>query len=110
MLINRILDEEASRCGLRLGLGASALECLLGYSWPGNVRQLRHVLRYACAICPGESILLEDLPEDLHGIVRHETTETPASPERQALLDALVRRPGLHPKRWGSLGQPCTGG
>jgi len=91
VLINRILDEEASRCGLRLGLGASALECLLGYSWPGNVRQLRHVLRYACAICPGESILLEDLPEDLHGIVRHETTETPASPERQALLDALVR-------------------
>ncbi|QXI30946.1 sigma-54-dependent Fis family transcriptional regulator [Pseudomonas vanderleydeniana] len=90
-LINRILDEEASRCGLRLGLGAVALECLLGYSWPGNVRQLRHVLRYACAICAGDSIQLEDLPEDLHGAARQVATDAPASPERQALLDALVR-------------------
>ncbi|WP_419736291.1 sigma-54-dependent Fis family transcriptional regulator [Pseudomonas sp. COR18] len=90
-LINRILDEEAARCGLRLGLGAAALECLLGYSWPGNVRQLRHVLRYACAICPGDSIRLEDLPEDLHGRLPPVRAEGPASPERQALLEALVR-------------------
>ncbi|SDI15267.1 sigma-54-dependent Fis family transcriptional regulator [Pseudomonas panipatensis] len=91
-LIRRLLDEEATRCGLRLGLGGAALECLLGYRWPGNVRQLRHVLRYACAICGGDSIHLDDLPPDVRG-------ETPAlaesdhadCPERQSLLDALVR-------------------
>ncbi|GBL54827.1 fis family transcriptional regulator [Pseudomonas citronellolis] len=90
-LINRLLDEEATRCGLRLGLGDAALERLLGYRWPGNVRQLRHVLRYACAICPGESIRLEDLPEELRGAAAQPLHESPASPERQALLDALVR-------------------
>ena len=48
-LIRRILDEETAHCGVRIELGEAALECLLGYRWPGNVRQLRHVLRYACA-------------------------------------------------------------
>ncbi|SFA44266.1 sigma-54-dependent Fis family transcriptional regulator [Metapseudomonas otitidis] len=90
-LINRLLDEEAARCGLRLGLCEAALECLLGYRWPGNVRQLRHVLRYACAICPGDTLRLQDLPEELRGAAPELRDETPASPERQALLDALVR-------------------
>ena len=42
-LIRRILDEETAHCGVRIELGEAALECLLGYRWPGNVRQLRHV-------------------------------------------------------------------
>jgi len=90
-LINRILDEEAARCGVRAGLGGAALERLLGYRWPGNVRQLRHVLRYACAICPGESIRLEDLPAELRGAAPAVVEDVPSSPERQALIDALVR-------------------
>ncbi|MBU3055212.1 sigma-54-dependent Fis family transcriptional regulator [Pseudomonas indica] len=92
-LITRLLDEEAARCGVRVGLSAAALECLLGYRWPGNVRQLRYVLRYACALCSGTSIQLEDLPPELRG---HGTPPTAPGdvcddPQRQALLDALIR-------------------
>ncbi|WP_458130154.1 sigma-54-dependent Fis family transcriptional regulator [Pseudomonas sp. Z2-11] len=91
-LINRILEEESTLCGGAVQLSGPALECLLGYHWPGNVRQLRHVLRYACAVCEGSVVQLSDLPESLHG---RETAvrgpEPSASPERQALLDALVR-------------------
>lgn len=91
-LINRILEEESALCGGAVQLSGAALECLLGYHWPGNVRQLRHVLRYACAVCEASVIQLDHLPESLHG---EQTTasagEPSASPERQALLDALVR-------------------
>ncbi|MNZ49821.1 Acetoin catabolism regulatory protein [compost metagenome] len=91
-LINRILDEETSRCGVRLGLAGAALECLLCYRWPGNVRQLRHVLRYACAVCGGDTIQLGDLPAELRGEAPVAAVEETADcPERQALLDALVR-------------------
>ncbi|KAF1052956.1 MAG: Acetoin catabolism regulatory protein [Stenotrophomonas maltophilia] len=91
-LINRLLDEEATRCGLRLALGEAALECLLGYRWPGNVRQLRHVLRYACAVCASPCIQLGDLPEDLRGAgSAPASAELATDPERQRLLDALVR-------------------
>ncbi|MGX9566874.1 sigma-54-dependent Fis family transcriptional regulator [Pseudomonas viciae] len=91
-LINRILEEESARCGDAMQLSGAALECLLGYPWPGNVRQLRHVLRYACAVCEVNVIQLSHLPESLHSAdTAAYGPEPSASPERQALLDALVR-------------------
>lgn len=91
-LITKMLDDECQRTGERLELGEAALEVLLNYSWPGNMRQLHHVLRYACAVCTGQVIGVQDLPETL-GITSaaiHEETVS-GSPERQALIDALVR-------------------
>ena len=91
-LINRILEEESALCGGAVHLSGTALECLLGYHWPGNVRQLRHVLRYACAVCEASVIQLSHLPESLHSATTVDHGPEPsASPERQALLDALVR-------------------
>ncbi|TCV65145.1 sigma-54-dependent Fis family transcriptional regulator [Pseudomonas fluorescens] len=91
-LINRILAEESALCGGTVQLSGAALECLLGYPWPGNVRQLRHVLRYACAVCEASVVQLSHLPESLHRADAAEHGPEPsASPERQALLDALVR-------------------
>nr|BFD41030.1 sigma-54-dependent Fis family transcriptional regulator [Pseudomonas sp. FFPRI_1] len=93
-LIRQIVEEESKRCGAPVQLGDRALECLLGYRWPGNVRQLRHVLRYACAVCEGPLIQLQDLPEQLRGSDGPEAQpvlQGSTSPERQVLLDALVR-------------------
>ncbi|WP_194939255.1 sigma-54-dependent Fis family transcriptional regulator, partial [Pseudomonas paraeruginosa] len=92
-LIRRILDEETAHCGVRIELGEAALECLLGYRWPGNVRQLRHVLRYACALCGGPTLQLADLPAELRGAGQAPVNpvESGGGPERDALLDALVR-------------------
>ncbi|WP_455924807.1 sigma-54-dependent Fis family transcriptional regulator [Pseudomonas putida] len=90
-LINRLLLEEATACGVSLRLSDAALETLLGYRWPGNVRQLRHVLRYACAVCEDGIIGLQHLPEPLGQTVGHSVAEPDACPERQTLLDALVR-------------------
>ncbi|MEV4700752.1 sigma-54-dependent Fis family transcriptional regulator [Pseudomonas brassicacearum] len=91
-LINRILAEESTLCGTTVQLSSAALECLLGYHWPGNVRQLRHVLRYACAVCEASVVQLSHLPESMHRVdATDHGPEPSASPERQALLDALVR-------------------
>ena len=95
-LINRIVEEESAHSTAPLQLGDAALECLLGYRWPGNVRQLRHVLRYACAVCEGPLIQLADLPEALRspGLLAppaDDMSEQGSSPERQTLIDALIR-------------------
>ncbi|HEY0290333.1 MAG TPA: sigma-54-dependent Fis family transcriptional regulator [Pseudomonas sp.] len=92
LLINKLLEEECQRSGERLELGEAALETLLNYSWPGNMRQLHHVLRYACAVCTSHVISVDDLPATL-GIgtsVKGQETAS-GSPERQALIDTLVR-------------------
>ena len=76
-----------------------AMTALLGYRWPGNLRQLRNVLRTAAALCDDGRIRPHDLPRD----VIAETTPsdaTPAGPvagggavlaeaEKTALLEAL---------------------
>lgn len=91
-LINRMLAEESALCGGTVQLSSAALECLLGYHWPGNIRQLRHVLRYACAVCEASVVQLSHLPESMHRAgTADQGPEPSASPERQALLDALVR-------------------
>jgi sigma-54 dependent transcriptional regulator, acetoin dehydrogenase operon transcriptional activator AcoR len=42
-----------------------ALHRLLTYSWPGNIRELRNVIRTALAICDGGVIRRIDLPREI---------------------------------------------
>jgi transcriptional regulator of acetoin/glycerol metabolism len=90
-LINRLLEQQAHTSAIRIGIGQAALELLLGYAWPGNVRQLRHVLAYACAVCEGDTIQLADLPVEVRGEQVEALAEPSVSPERQVVLDALIR-------------------
>ena len=90
-LINRLLEQEARNSGVSLGIGQATLQLLLGYAWPGNVRQLRHVLAYACAVCEGTTLQVVDLPIEIRGEQPQGLEEQSASPERQMVLDALIR-------------------
>ena len=42
-----------------------ALQRLLTYSWPGNIRELRNVIRTALAICEGGVVRALDLPREI---------------------------------------------
>ncbi|OPA90356.1 sigma-54-dependent Fis family transcriptional regulator [Pseudomonas fluorescens] len=90
-LINRLLEQEARTSGVSPGISQAALERLLGYAWPGNVRQLRHVLAYACAVCEGGTLQLSDLPMEVRGELVEAPAEPSVGPERQVVLDALIR-------------------
>jgi len=41
------------------------MRLLLEYTWPGNVRELANVMEYAVAVAKIETILPEDLPEEI---------------------------------------------
>ncbi|OJY18668.1 sigma-54-dependent Fis family transcriptional regulator [Pandoraea sp. XJJ-1] len=41
------------------------LACLLSHAWPGNLRQMRAALRYACAVMAGNMLEMDDLPPEL---------------------------------------------
>ncbi|TKJ75492.1 sigma-54-dependent Fis family transcriptional regulator [Pseudomonas sp. CFBP13509] len=90
-LINRLVEQQARGSGVSVGIGQAALERLLGYAWPGNVRQLHHALAYACAVCEGGTIQLADLPVEVRGEQVSSAAEPSVSPERQVVLDALIR-------------------
>ncbi|WP_041794712.1 sigma-54-dependent Fis family transcriptional regulator [Pararhodospirillum photometricum] len=64
-LVHRILEDLAPGAGV--ALEPDVANTLARYRWPGNLRQLFNVLRFACALLdPGErSIGWAHLPEDL---------------------------------------------
>ena len=64
-LLERLLRREAGD-GPCPPLAPEARKLLLAYRWPGNIRQLGHVLRLALTLADGEAqIGLEHLPEDV---------------------------------------------
>jgi DNA-binding NtrC family response regulator len=79
----------------RKKLSREALAKLLRAPWPGNVRQLRHVLESAAVLADGEVIEPEALPLD-EGAERASVAPASVSPkalrkaaERQRIVDAL---------------------
>ncbi|OYV93956.1 MAG: hypothetical protein B7Z68_08175 [Acidobacteria bacterium 21-70-11] len=48
-----------------LALTPGALDVLMGYSWPGNVRQLENVIERAVVLCPGDVIDIDLLPGEV---------------------------------------------
>ena len=58
-VIHDLLRTEAGGDGR---LSADAERLLMDYPWPGNIRQLRHVLRSAAALADGGAITREHLP------------------------------------------------
>jgi transcriptional regulator of acetoin/glycerol metabolism len=65
-LIDAILADEAASCAVHAPrLTAPARALLLGHHWPGNIRQLRNVLRAALALCDHGTIDVANLPAEL---------------------------------------------
>jgi DNA-binding NtrC family response regulator len=46
-------------------LSREAMEVLVDYSWPGNVRQLESAIERASLLCEGDKILPSDLPQEV---------------------------------------------
>ena len=53
-----------------LVISTSCFNFLLAHEWPGNLRQLRNVIRYAIGVHEGEQIEITDLPADITGVDR----------------------------------------
>jgi transcriptional regulator of acetoin/glycerol metabolism len=56
----------ASEAGGAASLSNEAERLLMEHAWPGNIRQLRHVLRTAAALADGKPITREHLPSLMH--------------------------------------------
>ncbi|WP_180937488.1 sigma-54-dependent Fis family transcriptional regulator [Herbaspirillum seropedicae] len=64
-LVMQMITEELGRPADDSVIEAAALQRLLAYPWPGNLRQMHAVIRYSCAVMNGGRIEVRDLPEEL---------------------------------------------
>jgi DNA-binding NtrC family response regulator len=62
-LARHLLARIAQQPGLRgLGITDAALDLLISYAWPGNVRQLQNALFRAAVLCDGDALTAADFP------------------------------------------------
>lgn len=78
----------------------ATIQVMQRYNWPGNVRELVNVVERAVVLARGETVMVDDLPENLRREdPNRNTLELPGSagslrsalvaPERQIILNAL---------------------
>ncbi len=46
-------------------LAPEVLQAFQGYPWPGNIRELENVIERGVIVCQGETLTLQDLPDNL---------------------------------------------
>lgn len=81
-----ILNRITSQNGLVRRISPQAMRRLLDYSWPGNVRELANVIEYAVTVARMETILPEDLPEEIRRPVASMEHAAALSPNKTPAL------------------------
>jgi transcriptional regulator of acetoin/glycerol metabolism len=51
------------------GISQSALDALMAYEWPGNIRELKNVIEQAIVSCSGETIGWNELPREIRSAI-----------------------------------------
>lgn len=88
LLVDALLTRVAP--GRPLHLAEAALQRLMAYDYPGNIRELRNVLERASLLCDGDIICPEHLPAEVQmaGIADAQKVGTGATAARRAPMSA----------------------
>ena len=110
LLVNHFLGGFSRKRGVALSLSNEAMQCLLHYDFPGNVRELKNIIERVSVLSPGPVITPEDLPSDLRApqqLANGSTmllSEAMANAEKQCIVNALTHSGGNRTKAASTLG------
>lgn len=97
----------------KLEISKEAIDVLLKYNYPGNVRELENIIERAVVLTRGKVITLNDLPMNIKGFKEEKTlaalgkgtlTEQVEAIEKQLIFDALQESGGNQTKAGKLLG------
>ena len=97
LLANTFLRRQAQEHRRKLRFSSDALEAMVRYRWPGNIRELENTVQRAVIMARSQLVETDDLginteaagPED-----RPSLREARGRAERQAVVDALIKTRG----------------
>jgi DNA-binding NtrC family response regulator len=108
LLIGHFFDEACREHGKRVLLADSARNRLIAYPWPGNVRQLRAVLRRLVILAaPDHRITADEVQLD-DSVVGATLVEELEHAERQRMVEALAQARGSRSDAARALGMART--
>jgi transcriptional regulator with GAF, ATPase, and Fis domain len=105
-------------------LDPEAVEALVAYDWPGNIRELENVLERAVVLAEGPAVMVDDLPRELRqparrrlrprlpatvpaGVISHSTGAVGSAP---GSVQSALPRSGRADSDWGASEAAQTSG
>jgi transcriptional regulator with PAS, ATPase and Fis domain len=94
LLVDHLARRAAHQCGKTVrGVSEGALALLRAYHWPGNIRELAHVLERSVALAQHEVLGIDDLPGELRGDAPAPATDIFGDrPTLEALKQRYIQR------------------
>jgi two-component system response regulator AtoC len=93
LLAQEFLEHFAVQTGKRVtGLSDPAAEKLLGYDWPGHVRELQNCIERAVALARYDNITVEDLPDKIRNFKSSHVIISGADPAELISMEEIERR------------------
>ncbi len=65
LLVHHFLSQQNKKGGGNRSVSPETMDVLMGYDWPGNIRELENVVERAATLCDGDTIDPSDLPPRL---------------------------------------------
>ncbi len=88
LLAEFFISEFCKNSGGAKKLSPGVLDLFIDYEWPGNIRELKNTVQYACAVSSGVSIEIEDLPLGMQQ--KAESKTEPAENIREEMEKQLI--------------------
>lgn len=95
LLVDRFVVGLRARTGKWISsVSEAAMSVLMGYSYPGNVRELENIVEHAFVLCRGDTIEPSNLPSSLAGVAGYAlmTPHSGVSNPRQAAEAEVIRQ------------------
>jgi two-component system, NtrC family, response regulator HydG len=104
-LVNHFIHHYAARSGKKItGVADKAMQALVAYSWPGNIRELEHLIERTVVLTQGDTVKDIPLPVPLHAthaVTDNVRIKTMVENERDHIIEALK---ACHGRIWGAGG------
>ena len=111
ILIDFFIDKFNKRHGKNIKrITSSAIDTLMVYHWPGNIRELENCIERACILCTDQVIRTNNLPASLQTAASSQTMQSGTldiilgKMEKQIIVDALIASKGNSAKAAEQLG------
>ena len=90
LLVEHFLRKLNEQNQKKIGISPQALQALMDYSWPGNIRQLESVIERSYIMCEGDSIDVEHMPEEIKQAASPSDTCAVSDLMNDSLIDAKL--------------------
>lgn len=90
LLVEHFLRKLNEQNDKKIGISSQALQALMDYSWPGNIRQLESVIERSYIMCEGDNIDVEHMPEEIKQAASPSDTYAVSNRINDSLIDAKL--------------------